>query len=138
MIVIFAQTFTRYVVFYSLPWSEELSRYLFVAMVLSGINIGISKDMMVRINLIDTFLSQRGKIVFEYARDVVALVVASVFWYNTIKMVQIGRFQRSPAMRIPMGIMYGILFIGFLLAVFSVFIRIIGRSGKARETERMS
>ena len=30
MSVIMLQTLTRYVIFYSLPWSEELSRYLFV------------------------------------------------------------------------------------------------------------
>ena len=53
MVIIFVQTFTRYVVFYSIPWSEEASRYLFVGMILLGVNIGISQDLMVRIDLID-------------------------------------------------------------------------------------
>ncbi len=135
MSVILAQTFTRYVVFYSLPWSEELSRYLFVAVVLLGINIGISEDMMVRINLIDNILSVRTAIIFEYVRDAVALVVSSVFCYSTIGMIQIGRFQRSPAMRISMSFMYGILFVGFLFAVFAAGMRIVERVRRSPETE---
>ena len=54
--VILLQTFFRYVVFYSLHWSEELSRYLFVVMILLGVNIGITRDNFVRIDLIDNFL----------------------------------------------------------------------------------
>lgn len=56
MVIIFVQTFTRYVIFYSIPWSEEASRYLFVGMILLGINMGISQNLMVRIDLIDNFL----------------------------------------------------------------------------------
>lgn len=136
MVVILVQIFTRYVIFYSLPWSEEMSRYLFVAMVLFGINIAISQDMMVRINLIDNFLSLRLKKVFDYATDLIALAVSSFFCYSTIKMVRIGRFQRSPAMHIPMSVMYGILFIGFLLAMIAIIMQIIERAGKMSEKER--
>ncbi|MFR6273339.1 MAG: TRAP transporter small permease [Blautia sp.] len=56
MVIILVQTFTRYVIFYSIPWSEEASRYLFVAMILLGINMGISQNLMVRIDIIDNFL----------------------------------------------------------------------------------
>lgn len=59
MVIIFVQTFTRYVIFYSIPWSEEASRYLFVGMILLGINMGISQNLMVRIDLIDNFLRQK-------------------------------------------------------------------------------
>lgn len=59
MVIIFVQTFTRYVIFYSIPWSEEASRYLFVGMILLGINMGISQNLMVRIDLIDNFLIEK-------------------------------------------------------------------------------
>lgn len=61
MVIIFVQTFTRYVIFYSIPWSEEASRYLFVGMILLGINMGISQNLMVRIDLIDNFLSAKNE-----------------------------------------------------------------------------
>ena len=37
--VVFLQTFCRFVIFRSLTWSEELSRYLFVAIIALGINL---------------------------------------------------------------------------------------------------
>lgn len=125
MCVIFLQTFTRYVIFYSLPWSEELSRYLFVIMIALGINIGISKGMMVRIDLVDSFLSPKIKLVFEIGRDILSLLVSFFFLYSSIGLVKIGSFQKSPAMQIPMNIMYTFLFIGFLLTVLSLIIKIM-------------
>lgn len=55
MVIILVQTFTRYVIFYSIPWSEEASRYLFVAMILLGINIGISQNLWSALTLLITF-----------------------------------------------------------------------------------
>lgn len=125
MCIVLVQTFTRYVIFYSLPWSEELSRYLFVIMIMFGINIGISKNMMVRIDLIDNFLSVKVKKIFEIGREIIALITITVFFYSSIGMVKLGSFQKSPAMQIPMSVIYSFLFVGFLFAVLSVIVRII-------------
>jgi len=53
MAVIFIQTATRYVVFYSIPWSEELSRYLYVTLTLLGVNLAVTSKQLVRIDIID-------------------------------------------------------------------------------------
>lgn len=124
MVIILVQTFTRYVIFYSIPWSEEASRYLFVGMILLGINIGISQNMMVRIDIIDNFLSPRMKKSFEIGRQIIALVISAVFFYSTFGMLRIGGYQMSPAMRIPMNIMYGTLCVGFGLAVIAVLFKL--------------
>ena len=123
--VIFLQTFTRYVIFYSLPWSEELSRYLFVTMILLGINIGISKDIMVRIDLIDHIIPAKGKKIFETARHIVALAVSCVFFYSTFGMIRVGKYQKSPALQISMSCLYIILCVGFALAVVSTVIKLV-------------
>ncbi len=135
LIVILSQTFFRYVIFYSLPWSEELSRYLFVLMILLGINIGITRDNFVRIDMIDGFLPASFKPVMEVFRDLVALVVSCFFVYSTMPLMRIGKFQRSPALQITMDIMYGILFVGFCLAVLSIVLRILSRFTKTPEPE---
>lgn len=125
MIIIFVQTFTRYVIFYSIPWSEEASRYLFVAMILLGINIGISQDILVCIDIIDNFLSDKAKKAFEIGRQVIALIISAIFFYSTFGMLRIGGYQLSPALRIPMSIMYGIICLGFGLAMVSVIIKLV-------------
>ena len=120
MVIILVQTFTRYVIFYSIPWSEEASRYLFVAMILLGINMGISQNLMVRIDIIDNFLPSGVKKAFEIGRQ----AISAVFFYSTFGMLRIGGYQLSPAMRIPMNVMYGILCLGFGLAVISVIFKL--------------
>lgn len=90
MVIIFVQTFTRYVIFYSIPWSEEASRYLFVGMILLGINMGISQNLMVRIDLIDNFLSAKMKRRLEIGRQILALLISFVFFCSTFGMIRIG------------------------------------------------
>lgn len=109
MAIVFAQTFTRYVVFYSIPWSEEASRYLYVALTLLGVNLAVTKNQLVNIDLIDHVLSPGARRKLEIVRQVLALAIASVFFYSSFGMLEIGGFQMSPALRLPMNIMYGIV-----------------------------
>lgn len=133
--VILAQTFFRYIIFYSLPWSEELSRYLFVLMILLGINIGITRDNFVRIDMIDGFLPKAFKPVMEVFRELLALFVACMFAYSTLPLMRIAKFQRSPAMQIHMDWMYLILFVGFVLAVLSIVLKLIARFAAPKQQE---
>jgi TRAP-type C4-dicarboxylate transport system permease small subunit len=127
MVIVFVQTFTRYVIFYSIPWSEEASRYLFVALILLGINLGITQNQMVSIDLIDNFLSPAAKRKLELFRQLISLVIASIFFYSTFGMLEIGGFQMSPAMRLPMNVMYGTVCLGFGLAIIAVVLQMMER-----------
>ena len=134
MVIILAQTLGR-VVHLSIPWSEEASRYLFVVMILLGINIGISRDMMVRIDIIDNFLPKAAEKVFAVFREIVGLVVAVMFFYSTFPMIKIGAFQKSPAMQIPMSVMYIVMAAGFGLAVLAMLLRLVKLFVKSEEGE---
>ena len=79
---------------------------------------------MVRIDIIDNFLPGRMRKAFEIGRQVLALGISAVFFYSTFGMLRIGGYQMSPAMRIPMNVMYGILCLGFGLAVVSVIFKL--------------
>lgn len=123
MLIILAQTLGR-VVHLSIPWSEEASRYLFVVMILLGINIGISKNLMVRIDMIDNFLPLELKKAFNIARELIALIVAGILAQSCWPLIRIGRFQKSPALQLPMNIIYSVVALGFILAVCSVLFRL--------------
>lgn len=125
MCVVFAQTFTRYVIFHSIPWSEELSRFLFVALIVLGINIGITEDMMVKIDILESHLGKRGKFIANLFYLIVGLLMNAAFAYSTFGLIKIGRLQKSPSMQISMSIMYIILLIGFVLAVLAVLVKIL-------------
>ena len=87
--------------------------------------MGISQNLMVRIDLIDNFLSAKMKRRLEIGRQILALLISFVFFCSTFGMIRIGGYQMSPALRLPMNIMYRILCVGFLLAVISVVFKLI-------------
>jgi len=115
--VVFLQTFCRFVIFKSLTWSEELSRYLFVVLIVLGVNIAISRHMFVRIEIIDTYLKGKAIQIVKVIRTFIMLIVNCIFVYSGYQLIIIGGYQRSPAMSIPMSILYSIIFLGFLLNV---------------------
>ncbi|MBO7711505.1 MAG: TRAP transporter small permease [Lachnospiraceae bacterium] len=124
MCVILLQTFTRYVIFYSLPWSEELSRYLFIGMICLGVNIGVSKDLMIRIDAIDTKLNEAQKRWFSVGYLVLELFTSIFLFISTFDMVRIGKLQRSAAMRIPMNYMYLVFTVGYFLAILAILLKL--------------
>lgn len=125
MCVILLQTFTRYVIFYSLPWSEELSRYLFIGMICLGVNIGVSKDLMIRIDAIDTKLNEAQKKLFSVGYLILELITSIFLFISTFDMIRIGRLQRSAAMRIPMHYMYMVFAIGYVLAILAILLKLV-------------
>lgn len=122
VVVVFTQTFTRFVIFYSLPWSEEASRYLFVVMIMMGFNVAICNKEMIRIGVIDDYISGTLKYVIDNVVLFISLLVSLIFTYSAYNLISLGFYQFSPAMQIPMSIMYVIIFVGFLLSLLSVII----------------
>lgn len=122
--VVFLQTFCRFVIFKSLTWSEELSRYLFVAVIVLGINLASTKHLFVRIEIIDGYLKGKALLMMNVIRKAIAMYVSLIFVYSGWKLIQIGGYQVSPAMSIPMSFLYGIIFIGFIMNALAIMVDI--------------
>jgi TRAP-type C4-dicarboxylate transport system permease small subunit len=135
ILVVCAQTFFRYVIFYSLPWSEELSRYLFVLLILLGVSISIGRDALVRMDLIDGFLGEKAKHIMHIIRQVLALVLSLVIAYQSVALLPVGAFRKSPAMQIPMHYVYSIVLISFIAASFCAVVRLIEVIGEGSVKE---
>lgn len=127
MVVIMVQVITRYVIFYSIPWSEELSRYLFVFVIMIGLTVAIRDDMLISIDLIDRILPPKVDKYLDVLRKIVALGVSLVVVICCSRMFTIGKIQKSPAMGIPMITMYGTIFVSYILAAISMVFKIIDR-----------
>lgn len=119
MCVIFAQTLTRYVIFYSLPWSEELSRYLYVTLTLLGVNLAITSKQLVRIDILDMHLSDKAVHYLQIFRSALAVVITLIFFYSSFGMIDVSQYQHSPAMGLSMQVMYVILGTGFALSALA-------------------
>jgi len=122
--VIILQTFTRYIIFHSLPWSEELSRFLFILVIVLSFNIAISKEVLVNINIIDNYLSPRALKIMEIFRLLVGLFFETALLISSFDLIKLGAIQTSPAMLLPMSWMYFAVSLGFALGVIAVLLKI--------------
>lgn len=119
MTVIFVQTATRYVVFYSIPWSEEVSRYLYVTLTLLGLNLAMTSKSLVRIDIIDHKISKGALKYLNLFREALTVIITVLFFYSSFGMIDVSQFQSSPALGMSMQIMYSILGLGFLLSAIA-------------------
>lgn len=126
MCIIFLQVFTRYVIFYSLPWSEELSRYLFVFIIIIGINIAVSQDKLIKIDAVLMFIkSVRGRSLLYAFHALLGVIACILIATYATDLFPVGMVQKSPAMRIPMVLMYSIVFAGYVLAAIALFFKFV-------------
>lgn len=134
MTVIFVQTMTRYVVFYSIPWSEELSRYLYVTLTLMGVNLAVTSKQLVRIDIIDNFVKGNT---LNVIRCALAFVITVIFFYSSFGMIDVSQYQHSPALGISMQVMYVILGIGFLMSAVACLFELVDalKDGKKQGSE---
>ena len=116
------QVFMRYIMQASLGWSEELSRYCFVWLVFMGISFGAREMRHIKI---DAGLFCFPKFLRKYVviiGEVLFLIFSIWIAYLSIGLVekQIMIEQLSPAMRIPMWVVYSAPLVGFTLTSIRV------------------
>lgn len=103
----------------SLAWAEEVCRYFYLWSVFLSVPYTINKRIILKVDVILEHLSPGKKRILEILLGVVnALFFAYLSYFSilTIKGIKASQ-QSSPAMELPMYLVYLILPIGFTLAV---------------------
>lgn len=125
-IICFLQVIFRYVLNNSLSWSEELCRYLFVGMVFIGTGVGILQKKHMAIDL---FINKFPKQILKFINlsiNIIMGIYGCVFIWYSYKLASLNMGQYSPALKIPLGIVYLFMtFGGVLIVINSVRIGII-------------
>ena len=123
------QVFMRYVMQASLSWSEEISRYLFIFLINIGISYGVKENRHVSISLFVNIFSEKVKKYLLVFSDIMFLVFALVVAVHGVQVSSmINMFgQKSPAVGIPMWIVYIATPLGFSLVSIRLIQRIVSR-----------
>lgn len=114
-VIVIVQVFCRYVLGFSIFWSEELARYLLVWITFLGGSVAFKKAELASINLIvDRFPARLAGIVGIVSQIVVLtfLIVATQYGFKQAFAPSVVT-QVSPAMRLPMTYAYLAVPIGF-------------------------
>jgi len=120
IVVVFLQVFFRYVVHYSLPWSEELARYLMTWVVFVGASMGAKEGVHIGVaafvNIMPRWF-QKADIIFSGLCSIIFGLATSYVGYLAVaRIAKMG--QISPAMEIPMWIAYLPICVGsFCMAI---------------------
>ena len=125
VVVICAQTFFRYVVFKSLSWSEEVSRFLFAILVSWGICIGIQRDSLIRVDIIDKKFSPKAMGIFRILYALSGMFVCAVLTIYSKTQIALGWTRSSDALQIPMAWIYIAMEIGYVLALLSAILKLL-------------
>ncbi|KJS23062.1 MAG: hypothetical protein VR72_02450 [Clostridiaceae bacterium BRH_c20a] len=120
VVVIFLQVFFRFVIKASLPWSEELARYIMAWAVFIGASIAAKEGAHIGI---DSIVSRLPKKVEQYIRTfamALSFLFSVVLVYLAVLVIQflMKTGQKTPAMMIPMWIAYfSVLFGSVLMSI---------------------
>ena len=128
-ITVLLQVFTRYVIFYSLPWTEELARYLLVWLTMLGGAVAYRQRAHIGVSFFVNLLPEKG---IKFVRLISSLLVMLFSIYVIrfgIEFVFSTARQLSPAMRISMSYVSSSIPVGLtLLIIFGVenFLKSLG------------
>jgi len=124
--LIFVGVITRYVFIYSIPWLEELSRYLFVWFVLMSLGVTIIQNRQVRIDVIDVLIKNPTvKKVLAVITGVAALGIAVVLLRSSWDLLVNSNGTVSPALGLPMPFVYLSMVLGFIMTIIAMLVNLI-------------
>ncbi|WP_125140571.1 TRAP transporter small permease [Clostridium transplantifaecale] len=117
--VMFAQIIMRFVYRESMSWPEEFCRFSFVISGFLSIGYCIRKNKMLKVDILVGFFPDSVKKVFDLAGRIVTLIFFTYFsYYGYFAMMNSVRGgMKSPAMEVPMYVLYGSVFIGSVIGV---------------------
>ncbi|QMV16193.1 TRAP transporter small permease [Vibrio spartinae] len=104
--VVLLQIFGRLFLDTPPAWTEELSRYLFIGTVAISVGIAYKRGELVSVELLVNALSQRHAHLFSALVAAIIFIFSWILYPSAVQFAQIGQFQLSPTMFIPMSYVF--------------------------------
>lgn len=131
-IVVFVQFFTRYVLNDSIGWTEEIARYLLVAVTFSGAAVAVRRNTNISVEFFYRYLPRRGARVLSTTVDVVRIALLGTMTWLCVVLAG-GTRQMMTSIDVPKSVLYGFVAGCFgLMTVYAVVVAVRHfRTGKA-------
>lgn len=123
----FLQVIFRYALDHPLSWSEELSRYCFIWIVYLGAALAVKHGAHIGVDYLYKVLPDTLKNVVFVVTNLLILAFAGTVFYESVPVIGINLSQHSPAIGIPMGLVYLAIPTGFAAIFFYVVIETVSR-----------
>ena len=118
-LTVFYQFVTRYVMNDSAAWTEEIARYMLVAVVFVGAAIGVAKNNQIQVDFFYRHMPAAMGRWLSRAVDVLRTAFFAAAVFMTWQMMEkIGNQTRMTIVDAPMNIVYGVCLFGFAAMTF--------------------
>ncbi len=117
----------RFILQEPMLWAEELSRYLMIVGIFVAMPVAIRDHVHLGVDMFIAKLPGRMHMIAKFISDCITLaayIAICIACYMFLERTLAGS-QMSPAMHIPMAIMYGIIFFGFVTGTISQIMNMI-------------
>lgn len=117
------QIICRYVINYSLSWTEEITRYLFIWSGFLSISYCVTKGIAIKIDLLTEALKPKTRHYIKIISNFLELIFFMYmlpFAFQYFSHALLGGYK-SPACRLPLVIIYAAPLISFALAIIRLF-----------------
>lgn len=136
VITTFAQVIFRYVINFSIPWTDELSRYCFVWLIYSGMIISLIRGEHAVVSLVTDHCEGKTKKILATLVDILIFTLFIFLLVGGIKVMKMSVGQTTSGLGIPKMIVYGALPFGACLMLIELVSRIYKRfTGRYKELE---
>lgn len=122
-VVVFVSVFCRYVLHNSLPWAEEMSRFLLIYISLLGAAIAVERRAHLVVDVVAHYLPRRLQRAVMFLSDVLVATVLCFLVAEGWKLAATSNWLKSTAMGWPMGIFMAAAPIGSLLMLIYMVLR---------------
>ncbi|MDI2098924.1 TRAP transporter small permease [Ruicaihuangia caeni] len=124
--LILIQVFSRYVLNSPLPWSEELSRFLFIWLVFASATFVMARRRHISVVLFGSKrIGARAVSIAEALASVIVIAGCAVMAYGSIALVGASGRLNGPVTGLPMSIVYSICVVSYLLMAAHAVVNIV-------------
>lgn len=122
IIVSTLQIASRFILNFSLSWTEEVSRYVFILLVYVGMSLGFKRRKHVRVEIIDLICPPHILKHINTFNDIIICTLLIMVGWASIEIVVIAKDvnQLSPALLLPMYIVYSIIPLMYLATLIRI------------------
>lgn len=113
--VVFAQFFSRYVLNDSIAWTEEIARYLLIAVAFTGAPIAVRKNTHIHVEFFYRFINRPVARAMSTLVDIIRVVFFAYASVISFKMIKIMHVQYMTSLDVPMSVIYVVVLGGFVL-----------------------
>ena len=115
---VFYQFFTRYVLNNSASWTEEIARYLLIAVVFTGATIGVAKNNHIQVDFFYKFMPAWLSKFMTHLVDIMRIAFFGAATVLTGQMMEKLGTYKMPIIDLPMNLVYGVVMAGFAAMFF--------------------